>query len=281
MPEAFAVLMSVWAGDRPEYLRDAFRSVVDEQTVKPDQVVLVQDGPVPDELAAVIADLVASPSVPVTFVALETNQGLGPALNAGLAECVHDVVARMDADDVSVPTRFAEQLELIAHADLIGAGLYEFTGTTDNVVGIRVPPIGTDAIAEYARLHDPFNHPTIMYRRHAVQSAGGYQDLSLMEDYALFARMIASGARVGNIDRPLVYYRVGEEAFKRRGGRALLRSELALQRQFLADGFVTRGQYLRNVAVRGAYRLVPWWVRRGLYRRFVPTGPGAGRDTSA
>ena len=281
MPEQFAVLMSVWAGDRPEYLREAFGSVVDEQTVLPDQFVLVQDGPVPDELAGVIADLVASSAVPVTLVELETNQGLGPALNAGLMRCVHDVVARMDADDVSVPTRFEQQLVLIENADLIGAGLYEFTGDTANVVGIRVPPIGTEAIASYARLHDPFNHPTIMYRRAAVQAAGGYQDLSLMEDYALFARMIAAGARVGNSDQPLVYYRVGEQAYRRRGGSALLRSEVALQRQFLADGFVTRGQFVRNVAVRGAYRLVPWWVRRVLYRRFVPTGPRAGRESAS
>lgn len=275
MVPAFTVLMSVWAGDYPAYLRMAMQSVIDDQTVRPDEVVLVQDGPVGPELAAVIAELRAAAGVTVTFVELGTNVGLGPALNAGLRHCRNDVVARMDADDICVPSRFEEQLAMIVDADLIGAGLYEFSGDISNVVGVRVPPVGAEAIAKYARLHDPFNHPTIMYRRAAVLAAGGYQDLDLMEDYALFARMIAGGARIANLDKPLVYYRVGEEAFKRRGGRALLRSEIALQRQFRAEGFITRGQYLRNLVVRGGYRLVPWWLRRALYLRFVPTGPGA------
>jgi glycosyltransferase involved in cell wall biosynthesis len=271
MATPFTVLLSVWAGDDAGHLREAVRSVVDEQTVRPAQLVLVQDGPVGVELARTIDDIRASSAVPVTFLEITENGGLGPALNAGLEQCWHDVVARMDADDISLPNRFEDQLALIVDADLIGAALYEFTGSPDNVVGLRVPPIGADAIAKFARVHDPFNHPTIMYRREAVVAAGGYPSLRLMEDYSLFARMIASGARVANLDKPLVYYRVGADAFKRRGGPALLRSEVALQRQFLSEGFVTRTQFVRNVAMRGAYRMIPWRLRRALYERFVPT----------
>ena len=115
-------------------------------------------------------------------------------------------------------------------------------------------------------MHDPFNHPTVMYRKQAVLAAGGYGDLPLMEDYALFARMLLGGARAVNVPEPLVYYRVGEAAFKRRGGRELLRSELRLQREFRRIGFTSRPQYARNVLIRGGYRLVPWWCRRAVYR---------------
>jgi hypothetical protein len=106
-------------------------------------------------------------------------------------------------------------------------------------------------------MHDPFNHPTVVYRRDAVLAAGGYGDLPLMEDYALFARMLQGGARAVNVAEPLVYYRVGAKAFKRRGGTGLLRSELRLQRDFLRRGFITPAEYLRNVAVRGGYRADP------------------------
>jgi len=269
MPEPFSLLMPVYDGDRAEYLRRAFRSAVDEQTVRPDQVIIVRDGPVSGELARCLDELRAASPVPVTFVPLERNGGLGPALDRGLAASEHDVVARMDADDVAMPHRFAVQLPLIADADIVGSGLLEFTGDTDHVVGQRVPPLEAGNISRYARLHDPFNHPTVVYRRTAVLAAGGYGDIPLMEDYSLFARMLAGGARPVNVPEPLVFYRVGAQAFKRRGGYRLLRSELRLQREFLGSGFVSPPQFARNVLIRGGYRLVPWWARRAVYRPAV------------
>ncbi|MBW8485299.1 glycosyltransferase [Actinomadura parmotrematis] len=268
--EPFTLLMTVYDGDREEYLRDAFRSAVDEQILRPAQVVLVQDGPVPPELAVALKELVATSPVPVTFVPLAANRGLGPALDAGLAASRHDIVARMDADDVAMPHRFQVQVPLVrAGADLVGAGLLEFGTDLEDIVGLRTPPSDPLDIARYARLHDPFNHPTVVYRRSAVRAAGGYGDLPLMEDYWLFVRMIEAGARVVNVAQPLVYYRVGAGAYERRGGRDLLRSELRLQREMLRQGFITRPQYLRNVTVRGGYRFVPTAIRRPVYRMVV------------
>lgn len=277
MPEPFALLISVYDGDRPDYIRQALRSAVDDQTVRPDQVIIVRDGQVRDELAVCLADIMAHCQVPVTFIPLDHNGGLGPALNEGLKASSFDVVARMDADDIAMPHRFAVQLPLMQDADIVGAGLLEFVTDTDDVVGQRVPPVDPGHIARYARMHDPFNHPTVVYRREAVLAAGGYTSLPLMEDYSLFARMIQAGARTRNVAEPLVYYRVGQSAFRRRGGTALLRSELALQREFLSSGFTTPAGYLRNVMVRGGYRLVPWWLRRAIYRPLVAvfSGPAA------
>lgn len=272
MHEPFSLLVPVYDGDRPDYLRRAFRSAVHDQTVRPDQVIIVRDGPVRAELAECLDELCASSPVPVTFVPLPRNAGLGPALDRGLAASEHDVVARMDADDIAMPHRFAVQVPLTADADIVGSGLLEFSGDTDEVVGQRVPPVGQEKIARYARMHDPFNHPTVVYRRSAVRAAGGYGDLKLMEDYALFARMLQNGARAVNVAEPLVWYRVGGTAFKRRGGTALLRSELRLQREFRKNGFTSPAQYARNVLVRGGYRLVPWWFRRAVYRPILSRG---------
>jgi glycosyltransferase involved in cell wall biosynthesis len=269
MHEPFTLLLSVYDGDRPDYLRRAWRSAIDDQTVRPDQVVIVRDGPVHVELAECLAELQAASPVPVTFVPLEHNGGLGPALDRGLAASWYDVVARMDADDVAMPCRFEVELPLIRDADIVGSGLLEFVADTDDIVGQRVPPTGPDHIRRYARMHDPFNHPTVVYRRGAVLAAGGYGDLPLMEDYALFARMLAGGARPVNVPEPLVFYRVGATSFKRRGGAGLLRSELRLQREFRRLGFTSPAEYVRNVMVRGGYRLIPWWVRRAMYRPIV------------
>ena len=268
--QPFSLLLAVWGGDDPQFLRDAFTSSVQEQTRPPDQVVLVQDGPVPDELAAEIRSLVEGSPVPVDHLVLPENIGLGPALDRGLAACDHEIVARMDADDVSLPTRFAKQVPVVeAGADIVGSGLLEFGASREEIVGRRTPPTDPDDIRRVIRFRDPFNHPTVVYRRSAVLSAGGYTDMALMEDYLLFARMVDAGARPANLAEPLVCYRVGAGAYARRGGRQLLRSELAVQRRFLQLGITSRGQYLRNVAVRGGYRLVPEFLRRLAYRALI------------
>jgi glycosyltransferase involved in cell wall biosynthesis len=269
MHEPFSLLVSVYDGDRPDHIRRAMRSAVDDQTVRPDQVVIVRDGPVRDELARCLNEIQETSPVPVTFVPLEQRGGLGPALDRGLAGSWFDVVARMDADDVAMPHRFEVEMPLIADADIVGAGLLEFVEDTDEIVGQRVPPTDSAQIQRYARMHDPFNHPTVVYRRSAVLAAGGYGDLPLMEDYALFARMLMNGARAVNVAEPLVFYRVGAKAFKRRGGAGLLRSELRLQREFLREGFTSPSVYVRNVVIRGGYRLIPWWFRRAVYRPLV------------
>ncbi len=269
-PQPFSLLMSTWAGDDPDFLREAFGSTVVAQTRRPDEVVLVQDGPVPDALARATDELVATSPVPVKLVPIEQNIGLGPALDLGLDTCTHEIVARMDADDVSRPDRFARQLPLIeAGADIVGSGLYEFGHSPDDVVGRRTPPTDPEEIRRVVRFRDPFNHPTVVYRKSAVLSAGGYTDMALMEDYLLFTRMIDAGARPANLAEPLVSYRVGAGAYARRGGGRLLRSELALQRRFRDLGITTRRQYLRNVVVRGGYRLVPEALRKAAYRALI------------
>jgi glycosyltransferase involved in cell wall biosynthesis len=272
VPEQFSVLLPIWAGDRPDFLAAAFESTVDGQTRPPDQVVVVQDGPVGEQLAKRVAELAGASRVPVDVLVLERNIGLGPALDAGLAACRHPIVARMDADDISVAHRFAVQLPVIeSGVDIVGSGLAEFTDDPEQVVGTRTPPIEPADIRERARFAVPFNHPTVVYRRDLVLAVGGYTDFARMEDYLLWAKLILAGARVANVAEPLVKYRVGAGAYARRGGLEQLRTELEVQRRFRRLGFTTRNQYLRNVAVRGGYRLVPEGLRRAAYRRLIAT----------
>ena len=266
----FTLLLPVYGRDRPDFLDRSFRSAVHEQSLRPDQVVVVKDGPLGSVLEGTVGRLVIASPVPVDVVRLPANVGLGPALQAGLAACRHDVVARQDADDISVPGRFARQLPVVAAgAAVVGSGLVEFEDDESAPVGRRTPPTDPTEIVAYARLHQPFFHPTVVYRHSAIDAVGGYEDLPSLEDYWLFARMIAAGVPVANVAEPLVLYRVGAGAWGRRGGMRLLLSEVELQRRLRRCGFTSRGQMLRNLAVRGVYRLVPEDVRRRGYRRFV------------
>jgi hypothetical protein len=267
-PTPFSLLLPVYGGDNAEFLQRSLRSAVDEQTRPPDDVVIVQDGPLGGDLAATIGAFRDTATVPVRVVELQHNIGLGPALDVGLDACAHDIVARQDADDISLPSRFERQLPLVeAGADLVGTGLLEFEANETDLLGRRTPPTGIDVIRAVARFRDPFNHPTVVYRRASVRAVGGYESLPLMEDYWLFVRMLESGVVAENLADPLVLYRVGAGAYARRGGRDLLRSELDLQRRMRAAGYVSRVQFARNIVVRGGYRLVPERLRTAAYRR--------------
>ncbi|KTR86502.1 glycosyltransferase [Leucobacter chromiiresistens] len=277
MPTAdFSLLLPVYAGDDAAFVRAAFESSVDAQTLRPAEAVIVQDGPVPAALAAELDRLVAESPVPVRLVRLAENLGLAEALNRGLDAARHPVVARMDADDVSVPERFARQWELIdAGFDLVGTGMAEFESDPDRPVSVRTPPVGAERIRAHARTHNPFNHPTMMYRVAALDRVGRYEPFGKMEDYWLGVRLIDAGARVENIAEPLLRYRVGAGAFARRGGWGEARTEWRLQRELLRMGFVSAPQYARNVVMKGVYRLLPAGVKRRLFRGLISRGlPG-------
>lgn len=273
------LLLPVYAGDDADQLRLAYESSTTGQTLRPAEAVIVQDGPVPEALASELARIERESVVPVRVVRLPENRGLTEALNAGLDACETEVVARMDADDVSEPQRFEKQWALIEQgAELVGTGMIEFDDDPC-VTGLqRIPPIGEQRIRDHARTHNPFNHPTMMYRLDAIRAIGGYKPFGNMEDYWLGVRMIASGAHTANIAEPLVRYRVGGGVFERRGGWREAKTEWRLQRQLRRMGFITTPQFLRNVVVKGIYRLLPAGLKRILFGRFVSGGlPGDRR----
>ncbi|MCI7671104.1 MAG: glycosyltransferase [Schaalia hyovaginalis] len=189
------------------------------------------------------------------------------ALNKGLEACPHEVVARADADDVSLPHRFAMQLPLIEEGfELIGSAIAEFDADEAETGLVRRMPLEAREIRETITVRDPFNHPTVVYTKSAVAKAGGYEHVDRMEDYWLFARMVLGGAACCNIQEPLVLYRIGDGAYTRRGGASMFRSEMALQRLLVERGLIGPLRWARNVAVRGGYRLVPASLRKALYQ---------------
>ena len=269
-PEPFSVLLPVYFRDDVAAFTRSFRSVTADQERTPDEVVVVVDGPLEADLDAAVEACAAASQVPTEILRLPNNVGLARALNAGLDQCAHDIVARQDADDASMPTRFALQVPVIeSGADLVGSALVEFDEDPDQPGRLRVPPLTPEDIGRGARWAQPVFHPTIVYRRSVVEAAGGYQDLPLLEDYWLFARMLHHGARFANLPEPLVAYRVGEGAYARRGGRGILAAELELQRRLHRIGFTSPAQFVRNTTIRGGYRLVPEPLRRTAYGRLL------------
>lgn len=213
----YSVLMSVYAKDNPEYLQISIDSMLN-QTVAPEQVVLVIDGPVPAELESVINKCSSNEEL-FTVVRLEKNEGLGHALNIGLRHCRNELAARMDADDISLPERCEKELRCFQkdrRLDICGCNLDEFLGSPENILTSRIVPSDYAQIKRFMRRRQAFNHPTVIYKKSAVLAAGGYQPLKRKEDFDLFSRMLAADAYAINLKESLYLYRVDKDNYKRR-----------------------------------------------------------------
>jgi glycosyltransferase involved in cell wall biosynthesis len=186
----FSVSMCVYGKDNPEWFKTAVESVIN-QTVKPSEIVLVVDGPVEGELQEVIKSYEQEDLFNVIY--LPENQGHGNARRKGLENCKYDLVALMDADDISLPDRFEKQINEFAKDDslsIVGGNISEFIDSEENVVGYRVVPETHEQISEYLKKRCPFNQVSVMFSRKDVESVGGYIDWFWEEDYELYKELI-------------------------------------------------------------------------------------------
>jgi glycosyltransferase involved in cell wall biosynthesis len=262
-----SALLPVHAGLDPAHLSRALESLA-EQTRALDEVVVVEDGPLSDEHHDVLAR--ASEQLGrVVHEVLPVNGGAGVSNGAGLLRCSGTWVFKVDGDDVNLPHRLERQLAHVEEsgADVVGGAMWEFSGPETNVVYVRTPPLTHEEIARRMRWNNPMNHSTTLYRRELALRAGGYRDLRYMQDYDLFARMLAGGARYANLPEPLVLFRTGEAMFARRRSPIMRRCEWQLQRNLTEYGIVRRGRGYANFAARQGARSLPSWLMMTLHRR--------------
>ncbi|KAB3522667.1 glycosyltransferase [Corynebacterium sp. zg254] len=275
-----SVLLTTYHRTRPEDLTWALRSL-QEQTLPAAQVVIVADGPIGEDLRHIIEDFTTTYSATggtAHSVFTPRNQGSAAASNEGLPHCTEEFIARLDSDDLAAPTRFEKQIQFLRGnptIDVLGTSVAEFDdalwaswiknkdahtaihtltqmGTTS-----RVLPETHRQIVRYARINSPLNHPSVMMRREALEEVGGYQPVHLMEDYDLWARMIAAGKTLHNLPEPLTYFRASEAMFDRRTGKDMFAAERVMQANLRRYGLISRPRAILNLLARSLYRALP------------------------
>lgn len=272
MNEAFSVSMCVYRGDNPRWFREAVDSVLN-QTVRPNQVVLVVDGPVPEALDAVIRECESMAVFKV--IRLPENRGHGHARRVGFEGCDHELVAIMDADDLCAPDRFQKQLAAFA-ADpevcVVGGQMSEFQGTPEHIVGYRRVSLTNEEIRRDLKGRCPMNQVTVMMKKSRAAQVGGYLDWYCNEDYYLWVRMYLAGLPFANVPEVLVNVRVGEDMYQRRGGWKYFASERRLQQYMRKNGVIGTGTYLVNVTKRFIVQvLMPNGLRSWVFQKFART----------
>jgi len=263
----YSVLMSVYHKEKPEYLRMSMESIY-HQTVPTDDFVLICDGILTTELDAVIAEMQEKFGERLRVVRLRKNGGLGKALQIGVCECKNELIARMDSDDISRSNRCEKELEIFRKKpdiSIVGSHIEEFSITSDKIDAKRVVPETSEEIIEFAKKRNPFNHPSVMYKKEDVLKAGNYQDVRYMQDYYLWIAMLIKGYKGYNIQEALVWMRADSNLFKRRSGKLYMQIQVGLFKYMKDNHFITYSQYLKSCIIRICSSLAPNWLRKFMF----------------
>lgn len=266
----FSVLMSVYGKDDPTFFKQALESVTVNQALKPNQVVIILDGPVPDDIRHAIK-LLSEDNTDIEFsvVEKEKNAGLAAALNSGLAVCKYEWVARMDSDDISVADRFEKQLTfLMKHPEvsLLGGAIAEFNSTPGDIQSERHVGLTHSDILKMAKKRTPFNHVSVIYKKDAVVKVGGYsEDFGKLEDYKLWVDLLADGNVGANIDDVIVNVRVGNGFLGRRSNKREITDWDELQSYLYRFRMVTKTEAFKNKVAIRVFTYMPTWAKKAVY----------------
>ena len=267
----FSVLISVYKKEKPEYLKTALESIVN-QTLKPTKIVIIKDGLLTKELNECIEDFQKQNPKLFKILAFNKNRGLGLSLRDGVKACKYEYIARMDSDDISRLDRFEKQFDYIQkHPEtaLLGTWITEFSKDEKKPDTLTKLPCTHQEIIKFAQKRNPFRHMTMVLKKESVIKAGNYRDFLWFEDYDLWVRMLQKGYIAANIPEYLVNVRADKEMFARRGGWQYLKQDYKFQNFLLKIGFTTKLEFLLNVVIRTVIRLIPNTVRSYFYEIFL------------
>ena len=266
----YSVLLSVYKSEKPEWLSIALDSMF-AQTIKPSEVLLVEDGPLTDDLYATINGYKEKYPTIFKTLPLLKNVGLGLALRQGVEACGNEYIARMDTDDYSVPTRIEEEFNTMfeKNVDMVGSVIDEFIESPDNVVSHRMLPETSEQIYRFAKKRTPIAHPAVIFKKSQAIECGNYGNFPFAQDYVFFVNLLRFGAKGYNIQKPLVYMRVSKDFYKRRGGLKYLKSVLSINKELVHIGWFSYIDFLIRSTMNCTVCLMPNVIRNFVYKKLL------------
>ncbi len=264
-----SVLITTYFGESPANLDEALRSIY-KQSLRPREVVLVVDGPIPKGQEEVIIRYQDQKDITLHVIRLPKNVGRGAAKNVGIERCCYEFIAVMDSDDISVPQRLEKQFNLFQlhpEYDVIAGWQLEFDDETKKETLVkRCPKLHVD-IVRALKWRNVVPNPAVMIRRENAVKVGGYGDFkTINEDYDLFLKLIEAGARFHNIQEILIRVRTSREQRKRRGGWNVIKDDFKFRYRHYQNGFYGFWEVLLISAIYFVFRLMPANFKDILYR---------------
>ena len=268
----YSVLMSVYHKENPGFLKLSIESMLN-QTVPPNEFLIVKDGPLTDELDGVIAEYISAYPGLFTILVNEKNLGLGPSLAKGVLSSKNELIARMDSDDYCVPDRCEKQLRVFAADNslgIVGSFEMEFIESINHMTSLHRVPENDCEIRQFMRRRCAILHPTVMYKKSTIIKSGNYHAVPLYEDYDLFVRMVLEHCiKAYNIQEPLYFIRISDEFFKRRGGIKYAKTVLRFKWGMMKQGYMSPMDFFISGIGQAAVSLAPNRVRTVFYKKLL------------
>jgi glycosyltransferase involved in cell wall biosynthesis len=263
-----SALITTYAGESAEHLQASLDSLM-HQTLLPDQIVVVIDGPIDTAQRNVIAHFsTIKTNSQITILDLPQNGGLAKALNHGLKACAGDYIMRMDSDDLSLTDRLMiEKSYLDSHPDidLVASWSSEFIDEAQDL-RLKTSPTEHDAIIEALKWRNVIAHPTILVRKSKLDAIGGYREaVGLLEDYDLYVRLIMNGAKFHIIPKILLRVRTTQKQRARRGNFAYFINETKFRYHCFRIGFLSTKEFFLTTGLYALFRLIGTPLRNRLY----------------
>lgn len=261
----YSVLMTVYKNEKPSYFKAAIESML-SQTVLTDDFVIVCDGELTCELNDIITEYKTKYNEIFNIVRLDRNYGVGYASATGIVACKNELIAKMDSDDISYPTRCERELiefEKNPELVLVGSFVREFTGEKSF---IRKVPVEYEQIVKFSKLRSPFNNPTIMFSKSDIVEVGNYSNLRRGEDYELFVRLICSGKYVKNIPECLLDYRITESTYSKRNNYEQLKQAYEMVK---TTGHINPLEYFILCSSQLVFSKMPVKMRQFAYEAII------------
>lgn len=266
----FSVLLSVYNQEKSSRLDECLKSIVIEQTLKPNEVVIIKDGKLDNELSTVLKKY-QKKYKNIKIYGWKENKGLGLALKFGVEKCSYNLIFRMDSDDISHKLRFKKQIDYLKEnpdVKIIGTNAFEFENSKENIKYKRIFPQSSREIKIFSKKRCPFLHPTVAFYKDIVLEVGGYRDLKYFEDYDLFLRILKKyeGA---NLQEELLYFRSTNETYMRRGGVKYLFNEIKSLKKFRNENLFSTYEMMQAILLRSIFRITTPKFRKLIYQKFL------------
>ena len=266
MINKFSVLICVYWKDNANIFNSALNSIFDN-SIQPKEIILVVDGVIGDDIERVIQNHLNKRNLKV--IRNTNNVGFVNSLNLGLKQITTDWVIRCDSDDINSADRFyilSQHMNDDVH--IIGSYIAE-VNENNKVYGIKKVPLLHEDIVKHFKKRNPFNHMSIAFKYSVVRDLGGYPNIELREDYALWALIVSKGYKSKNIDKILVNASAGEKMFKRRKGGSIISAEIALQSHLLKIGMTTPLEAFFYGTLRCISFMMPAFILKIIYNNVL------------
>lgn len=266
-----SVVMSVYNGEKSEFLKASLESIFN-QTVMPDEVVLVCDGKLKQSLDDVITGFLKDYPQIFRIIKNEKKLGTAGAANLGIKFAKNEIIIKTDSDDINRPDRIEKQLQAFENDPnliICSANIQEFDSESRETIAIKKVPTTHEEILKYSKRRNPFNNPVLAYKKSFALKIGGYAGLTRCEDYDFVMRMLMAGAKSRNIDEVLLDYRVNSDNIKRRKNWTNTKSFILVRYNFWKKKYCSFLDFAIPTVAQILLFIMPTKITDWVYKKFL------------